>query len=164
MISTLASSISIMTSCNCTLDTLIKCQVRYEWMGCLLILVSVILQQTKSISWWNSESVPIVSRKKVPPPMTGPTWKPLTSCEGDYLRFYSPPMPSVTKEGAQDRLQRWYWKKNLLHLTLFAPGGGIYAPPATYLRISVQIHVRVRWKKWLFPIISLGKGSMLFTT
>ena len=35
---------------------------------------------------------------------TGPTWKPLTSCEGDYLRFYSPPMPSVTKEEAQDRL------------------------------------------------------------
>ena len=41
--------------------------------------------------------------------LPGPTWKPLTSCEGDYLRFYSPPMPSVTKEEAQDRL----WEKFL---------------------------------------------------
>ena len=46
--------------------------------------------------------------------MPGPTWKPLTSCEGDYLRFYSPPIPSVTREGAQDRLQRWHWKKRKL--------------------------------------------------
>ena len=37
--------------------------------------------------------------------LPGPTWKPLTSCEGDYLRFYSPPMPSVTKTEAQDRLK-----------------------------------------------------------
>ena len=50
--------------------------------------------------------------------MTGPTWKPLTSCEGDYLRFYSPPIPSVTREGAQDRLQHWHWnKKKLLSFT-----------------------------------------------
>merc|ERR1712083_910141 len=40
----------------------------------------------------------------------GPTWKPLTSCEGDYLRFFSPPMPSVTKEGVQDRFdERFCW-------------------------------------------------------
>ena len=61
------------------------------------------LLSTKNVFDWSLARKPTSLTQKCVLP--GPTWKPLSSCEGDYLRFYSPPMPSVTKTEAQDRLK-----------------------------------------------------------
>ena len=52
-------------------------------------------------------------------------------------------------------------------LTLLAPGGGgghivQCASPVTYLRISVQICVRARWKNLTFLSYEFGKGQYTF--
>ena len=41
-------------------------------------------------------------------------------------------------------------------------GGGIHAPPATYLRISLQIHVRAPLETLTFPNYKFGKGQYAF--
>ena len=41
-------------------------------------------------------------------------------------------------------------------------GGGHCAPPVTYLRVTVQIHVRACWKNLTFPNYEFGKGPYAF--
>ena len=53
------------------------------------------------------------------------------------------------------------WIKEVT-LTLLAPGGAHCAPPATYLRISVQIRIRARWKNLTFLSYEFGKGQYTF--
>eukprot|EP00090_Calanus_glacialis_P033161 TRINITY_DN55000_c0_g1_i1.p1 TRINITY_DN55000_c0_g1~~TRINITY_DN55000_c0_g1_i1.p1 ORF type:complete len:248 (+),score=72.63 TRINITY_DN55000_c0_g1_i1:28-744(+) len=48
------------------------------------------------------------------PVCSGPTWRPLTQCEGDYLRFYSDPMPVEDSEGEETRFdQRFCWTQQV---------------------------------------------------
>ena len=49
------------------------------------------------------------------------------------------------------------------HLNPIWPGGGAHcAPPVTYLRITVQIHVRAHWKNLTFPNYEFGIGHYAF--
>lgn len=46
------------------------------------------------------------------PSCRGDTWRPLTKCEGDYLRFYSDPLPSLTELDKKERFDLSYcWTK-----------------------------------------------------
>ena len=62
-------------------------------------------------------------------------------------------------------LDYWYSSISMVDwsLLLIAPqnlGGG--QDPATYFRISLQIHVRARWKNLTFPNNKFGKGQYAF--
>ena len=45
---------------------------------------------------------------------------------------------------------------------IYPRGGAHCAPPVTYLRISVQIRVRARWKNLTFLSYEFGKGQYTF--
>ena len=53
-------------------------------------------------------------------------------------------------------------KSSILRLTLSTPRGAHCAPPVTYLRTTVQIHVPARWKNLTFPNYEFGIGHYAF--
>ena len=67
---------------------------------------------------------------------------------------------NLGRRHAHARKRKWFEK--ILSLTLFTPGGAHCAPPVTYLRITVQIHVRARWKNLTFPNYEFGIGHYAF--
>ena len=55
------------------------------------------------------------------------------------------------------------YKSKKFSLKPYLPRGGAHcAPPVTYLRISVQIRVRARWKNLTFLSYEFGKGQHTF--
>ena len=69
-------------------------------------------------------------------------------------------LKDLDQEGKQEKYRQVYiiWHNPIFPIYAYA-----YMPPrASYLRISLQIHVRARWKNLTFPNYKFGKGQYAF--